>query len=268
VKVLLFSGSHPRHTFIHQAILDLNIECAAVVMEREDLIPKPPSNISQKDRDNFIRHFQERDAIESSVFGRSNAREVFKDITTLYCNSEELNTDSVVEFVVGFNPDWVFIFGVDLIKDPLLSVLPDNKINLHLGLSPWYKGSATLFWPFYYLQPQYAGFTFHQIVSDADAGDIIHQAVPDMKLGDGVHDIGSRTVVKAKQDLSKLIDIFINKGKWDTHKQRSSGRLYLTNHFHPSHLRLVYETFNNKIVDSYLLGELGEATPKLINGLG
>ena len=45
--------------------------------------------------------------------------------------------------------------------DPTFAVLPKEKINLHLGLSPWFKGSVTLFWPFYHLMPQFCGSTFH-----------------------------------------------------------------------------------------------------------
>ena len=36
------------------------------------------------------------------------------------------------------------------------NIVQKKNLNLHLGLSPWYKGSATLFWPFYFLQPNYS----------------------------------------------------------------------------------------------------------------
>ena len=129
MKVMIFSGSHPRHHFIHQAILGSGMDCAAVVMERESLLPSPPTNISTQDKENFVRHFRERDIIESKFFGKTDSKEVFSNIPTLFCQSDELNSFKTLKFVQSFNPDWVFIFGVDIIKDPLLKALPNVVIE-------------------------------------------------------------------------------------------------------------------------------------------
>ena len=265
MRVLLFSGSHPRHLYVHDAIMQSDVECSAVVMERESLMPTPPTGIVSKDKDNFVRHFKERDKAEQKVFATTTPHDLFCDIPVHYCKPDSLNSDVTVNFVRKFNPDMVFIFGVDIIKDPLLGVLPKDKVNLHLGLSPLYRGSATLFWPFYFMQPQYAGVTFHQIVPEADAGDIVHQSTPELKKGDGIHDVGVRAVVQAKLDLVKLMNIYLKSFKWETYQQRSSGRLFLTNDFEPHHLRVIYETFDNNIVDYYLKNELGGKVPLLIH---
>ena len=268
MKVLIFSGSHPRHHFIHRAILDSELDCAAVVMERESLLPEPPLNIPQKDRNNFIRHFHERDIVERKIFGKTKSEDVFCDVPTLFCQSSDLNSLNTANFVKSYAPDWVFIFGVDIIKDPLLEVLPEIRVNLHLGLSPWYRGSATLFWPFYFLQPQFVGITFHQIVPEADAGDIIHQSVPDIKPGDGIHDLSARAVLKAKEDLIKLISLYKEKGEWELYSQKSSGSLYLSRFFQPEHLRLIYDLYDNDITDYYLRSELAKNVPLLVKQPG
>jgi methionyl-tRNA formyltransferase len=264
MRVLIFSGSHPRHTYVHQEVLLSGAECAAVVMEREALIPNPPNNITDHDVNNFIRHFNERDIVEQSIFGTTVPQDIFCDVPTFYCQPETLNSDATVNFVKEFDPELVIIFGVDLIKDPLLGVLPKDKLNLHLGLSPWYRGSATLFWPFYFMQPQYAGVTFHQIVPEADAGDIVHQSVPELINGDGIHDVGARAVVQARIDLSKLLDIYFSKHRWVMSSQRSSGRLFLTKDFEPHHLRVIYDVFENNLVEHYLSGNIPGKLPMLI----
>ena len=97
-----------------------------------------------------------------------------------------------------------------LILDPVIDQ-PSDKINIHLGLSPWYKGSATLYWPFYHLQPQFCGVTFHQITRQADAGEIIHQCVPVLEKGDKIHDVGVKCVIQAKTDLVKIISYWKKK---------------------------------------------------------
>ena len=145
----------------------------------------------------------------------------------------------------------------------MLSALPEVKVNLHLGLSPWYRGSATLFWPFYFLQPQFAGATFHQILPEADAGGILHQTVPKLQSGDGIHNVGSKVVIEARRDLRNLLEGFSKFG-WVFKEQNYSGRLFLTRDFQPAHLRLIYNTFGNKIVDAYLSGDLERRNPKIV----
>ena len=127
MRVLIFSGSHPRHTFIHQEVLESGLECAAIVMERESLIPKPPNNIDSRDVTNFVRHFNERDIVERSVFGNALPQEIFSNTPTFYCKPETLNSIKTIKFVREFDPEMVIIFGVNLIKDPLLSLLPKDK---------------------------------------------------------------------------------------------------------------------------------------------
>jgi hypothetical protein len=63
--------------------------------------------------------------------------------------------------------------------------------------------------------------------------------------------------------LYKLIDLLL-KDKWVLRDQKSTGRLFLTKDFKPIHLRVIYDLFNDKIVDAYLNGKLGQKKPKLI----
>ena len=261
----MITGTHSRHLFVHEAVLETGFECAAIIMDREDLLPSTPSDISNRDKINFERHFRERYDIESTVYGKINPELLFDGIPTLRCIPESLNSEDSERFVKNFKPDLVFILGPDLIKDPLLSVLPNDCVNMHLGLSPWYRGSATLFWPFYFLQPQFAGVTFHQITREADAGRVLHQCVPDLLPEDGIHDVGAKAVVKAKSELKKLLAAYTERKKWNYKDQLSSGKLFLTRDFEPAHLRVIYDSFDNNIVEAFLNGELGNRKPKLVS---
>ena len=264
MRILLFSGNHPRHLFIHRALLEHFKVCGVVSMQREALILDPPSNITSHDRALFVRHFQERFDVEAGTYGADTPETVFRGVPSRFVAPADLNTAATADFVRQCKPDAVFIFGVDLIKDPVFSALPRDKVNMHLGLSPWYRGSATLFWPFYNLEPQYAGTTFHQIVAEADAGAVIHQCAPELKRGDGIHDVGCRTVVQARDHAVNLFQSRMRLGRFDETIQRTTGRLYLTSQFRAAHLRVVYDLFGNRMVDAYLDGHLGTHEPKLI----
>jgi methionyl-tRNA formyltransferase len=143
-----------------------------------------------------------------------------------------------------------------MVRDPLFSGLTQPTVNLHLGLSPRYRGAATLFWPFYFLEPPYAGSTFHFIVSEPDAGEIIHQVTPELHPDDGIHDVACKVVMQSAQDAVRLLEIYAEKGGWVTRKQKATGKNFLASDFIPEHLRVIYNVYNDDMVRQYLDGRL------------
>ncbi len=272
MKVLLFSGSHSRHVFVHELILKNFDVCGVVVMEREPTIPG--NNV--KGNKNLIdiwpegiqklykEHFDKRDKVEREYY-----QEKKTDIYERYCDvlrttPSTLNSEQTKQFIVDKKPDVCFIFGTNLIGDNLIEVMPRLRINLHLGLSPWYRGSATLFWPFYNLQPQFVGSTFHQIINEPDAGDILHQTTPELSKGKTMHEVCADTVVQSAKDAVTLLRIILNNKDVELQRQKTSGKNWLIKDFEPHHLSLIYKLYKDKIVDEYLNGNLGNRKPKLI----
>jgi len=74
--------------------------------------------------------------------------------------------------------DVVLLYGTSILKDCWLDSF-NSIVNLHLGLSPMYKGAATLFWPFLDDRLESLGTTIHLATSSVDAGDIIETITPD-----------------------------------------------------------------------------------------
>lgn len=259
MKVLWIGGDHPRHLFYINTVHRLFPLGGAIVEHRENLIPRPDPRLAPQDRDNFVRHFSSRAAAEERFFGQ----QMLPDCPTHIVDRDGLNTEASVEFLRSIDPDVVLIFGSGLVKDPLYSSLPAQTINLHLGLSPRYRGAATLFWPFYFMEPPYAGTTFHYIVAEPDAGDVVHQVVPELDAGDGIHDVACKAVVASAQAALDLLQIVDEKGRWGRHSQRGTGRNFLASDFKPEHLRLIYGVFNDDMVRHYLEGRLASKIPKL-----
>tara|TARA_A100001015_G_scaffold321260_1_gene451068 strand:- start:3031 stop:3843 length:813 start_codon:yes stop_codon:yes gene_type:complete len=265
MKAVIFSGSHKRHLHYNSELVKHFNEALVILMQREEELPKTPAELNLVDKQNFEYHFSTRKKIEDETYGNINYKDVFGECELLRLKADELNTNSLANKIKKFDADICFIFGTDMIKGAVFKALPNNKINLHLGLSPWYRGSATLFWPFYFLKPQYAGITFHQIIESPDAGEIIHQSLPQLEYGDGIHDVGIKCVNMAKDDARDIIDVFRQNKKFDGIKQNYNGKLWKVSDFHSSHLRVIYNLFDNKIVDLYLDGKLGKQVPRLFS---
>lgn len=267
MKFLLFSGSHARHVYVHEQLLDSDdIEVAGVVtMRRESSRPSPPPDWPEHDRELFRRHFERRAAVERDRYGDRSIDRYDRAPATMTVKPDELNTHSVAEFVEEVNPEACFVFGTGLILDPVLQVLPEWTLNFHLGLSPRYRGSATLFWPFYFLEPQFVGGTLHQIIEEPDAGPIVHQTTPDLEPGQGLHEVAANTLVRFCTETHRLLEHLSATGNLPTEPQSNGGKLFLRRDFDPHHLRVVYDLYEEGIVDAYLAGHLGDRTPTIVD---
>ena len=78
--------------------------------------------------------------------------------------------------------------------------------NVHGGLSPWYRGGATLFWPTYMLQPEYTGMTFHETTEKVDAGNIVYQNSAKLREEDGIHENACRLIKDFCDKLPFLLE--------------------------------------------------------------
>ena len=259
MKLFWIGGSHPRHLYYINTIRkEFNLAGALIEM-RENLLPQPPAGLEKLDRDNFILHFANREKAEMKYFGE----QPFPDCPSMKVTHEALNSAESVDFLRSINPDLVLVFGSGMVREPLFSALPNHAVNLHLGLSPRYRGAATLFWPFYFLEPAFAGGTFHYIVSEPDAGEIIHQVVPELDKEDGIHDVACKTVVQSAKEAILLLKIYTERGSWVTRKQKATGKNFLAGDFMPQHLRTIYNVYHDEIVQQYLEGKLPQRKPSL-----
>ena len=270
LRICLLTGDHPRHiafsnAVAHEPIADI---VGHIIMTRESFLPPPPEGIDEHLAELWTKHFRLRDESESKHF-RCHDRFAFETRTLKVRNSAELNSLAVVEFVQAIRPEAAFIFGVDIIKDPLFSTLPDYKVNLHLGLIPHYKGSITMFWPLYFLEPNVAGCSYHVIDRRVDTGSVLHQVVPVLERGDGMHDVACKACLAAFKEVGLVLEHIreqIDSGvkPQPDPKLAKEGKLFTKKDFHPAMLRVNYELFDDDVVDHHLDGKLNPRKVKLI----
>ena len=262
MRAIVIAGSHPRNLAILERSLQINsIDVVGqIIYHREDVLPDPPEYLGSNLRRLWSLHFNKRKAAEDYFFNLKD--NILQHAPTHNVFSQnDLNSIESVSFVKKCKPDICIITGVPIIKEPLFIELPDFSINLHLGLIPYYKGSITMFWPFYLLEPSMAGCTYHVINKTVDTGEIIHQIRPSLEYGDGMHDVACKASVKAISNLDIVIsDLYsrINskrKPQFD-HKLESLGKTFKRSDFKPQMLELIYDHYEDQIVDHYLNGNL------------
>ena len=119
--------------------------------------------------------------------------------------------------------NYVVSFGCSIIGDDLLKINRAKFINIHLGLSPYYLGSGTNFWPFVNNELQFLGATIMRTEKKIDSGKVLHQIRPNLKNNDDIHDVGNQIIYKIIKDLKfvlknqyklkKILDLLITKQK-------------------------------------------------------
>ncbi len=267
MKIALFTGTAYRHLFYANTIAEAADVVLHVKTIRSNVLTDeiPDSEFNQSDRQLLKAHSDLRLAKEKEYF-LPKADETLHIPVSFEVSMKDLNSVRVIEAIVAAKPDVVLVYGTGLLKEALLAVMPKWLINLHAGLSPYYRGAATLYWPIYFMQPQSVGFTLHLIDKDIDHGAILHQNRPDIKADDSIHDLGCRTIVVAANDVLKLLPL-IEKDEIQSRAPTTEGRIFYERDFKPYHLRVTNALMKQKLFREYLENRHLFPDPKIVQQL-
>lgn len=261
MNISLIIGSHLRHKKFLE-IISNKFPISSVIMEkRENIIPNPNFIKNKIDKKNFIKHFKNRDISEKKYF-KLKSKNVFPEIVLI--DDIKKNQNLIKSIIKKTKPRIIFTFGISLIPSSLLRYMPKYSINLHSGLAPYYKGSACNFWPFYFLEPNWAGMTYHLISKKLDSGSIIHHTTPKLNIDDNIHDVSCKVQLKSFKDSIKIIEMIKNK-KIKKYTINQSGKLFLKKDFKPEHLRIIYNLYNDDIVKMFLTKKITKTVPKTVS---
>lgn len=252
MRILLICGDHPRHRFMLEPVKKKFNQITCIMMKRESLKNGLPTIVNNPEEKKLLfKHFNLRYLKEKKVFGTSTVENIFLSKNLIKINKNQLNSPIVLE-ILKKKFDACFVMGAGLFSKKTIKKLPKLTINIHLGLSPWYRGSATLFWPSYNLEPWKTGVTFHRIDNNIDSGPILHQSVPKLKKNIGVIDLSILAIIKAQKDFSKILNALKKNKKFIYKKQKHTGKTYFSTSFRACHLKVIYELFNDKVVNYFL----------------
>lgn len=168
----------------------------------------------------------------------------------------EVNSQAVVEDILAQTPDVLFCYGSSLIKSQLLEEYKGRFINLHLGLSPYYRGSGTNVAAIIDGNLAAVGATFMHMDAGIDTGAIIHQLRARVEAGDTPHSIGNRLILDAAKTAASLV---LRKAQWITLPQPEQiGTLVKRMDFTRARCEALYQRFESGLVERYLSNQLSE----------
>ncbi len=250
--VVILTGSELRHAFFRKYLaLRPGLR---VLMSCCEGTEKSLSNLvaaEDGEKDLRRRHLQARDCSERDFFSlfvenaedRSNPVQVPKGA---------VNDRSMVERILEMSPDLLVAYGCSIIRGRLLEEYSGRLLNVHLGLSPRYRGSGTNFWPLVNGEPECVGATFMYMDAGVDTGEIIHQMRAEYCWGDTPHSVGNRLIMRMAGVYAELVENFDRLVRMPQPEVPEQTYYYRKKDFSEEAVGRLYENFRNGMVERYL----------------
>ena len=180
MKITLFTANQNRHNYLVN-LLSNNCDELFVVQENRTIFPGIvpgyyPSTKTMK------KYFKNVVNAQSKIFGNSHINGKNKNIHLFPLQSEDLNKCSIDTLSDFLKSDVYVVFGSSYIKGDLVDFLVKNKaLNIHMGVSPYYRGTDCNFWALYDDNPHLVGATIHKLSKKLDSGAMLYHALSQIK---------------------------------------------------------------------------------------
>jgi folate-dependent phosphoribosylglycinamide formyltransferase PurN len=249
VKAILLTSTFRRHAHVAN-YLAARCDLRGVWQETKSFEPQRYA-ATREDDEVIRRHFEARDRSEAEYFASDDRVKLPGGAVHRTVDAGGCSDCAEVEAMRSLEPDVVLVFGTGILRDPLLSAFAGRIINIHLGLSPYYRGAGTNFWPLVNREPEYVGATIHYLDAGIDTGPMIAQVRPAIALADGPHHIGNKTIAAAAQLLGDAAEAHV-RGRVQPVPQQGRGRLYQRKDFSADAVRRLYRHFETNMIGEYL----------------
>lgn len=253
MKIIILTGAELRHTYMRKAIaLNENIEVVRTYCEGTEKDLRSTVDESDPEAEFQLRHIELRNHSEKDFFEHF-VNQTPDHSNPVFIKKGEINNEEHVKDIIDLDVDLVVAYGCSLIKPKLIEHYNHKFLNVHLGLSPYYRGTGTNFWPLVNKEPQYVGATFMYIDAGVDTGEIIHQIRAKMYAEDDPHQVGNRLIAKIPQVYSDIINKFHKLHKMPkVDFPEEDGKYYRSRDFSVESVKHLYKNFKEGMIADYL----------------
>tara|TARA_Y100000816_G_scaffold291312_1_gene282308 strand:- start:2123 stop:2914 length:792 start_codon:yes stop_codon:yes gene_type:complete len=180
MKITLITSDQPRHIYFTNL---LNSICSDFFLIQEKKL-KIDGRLNEKNKklsENKKKYFDKVKDAENKVFGEKI--KLNENITNkLSIKLGQLNKKPLKSLTKFLDSDIYVVFGSSYIKSDLIDFLIKKKaLNIHMGVSPFYRGTDCNFWALNDNNPHLVGGTIHYISKGLDSGPILYHAISSIK---------------------------------------------------------------------------------------
>jgi methionyl-tRNA formyltransferase len=89
----------------------------------------------------------------------------------------------------------ILVYGTGIVGGKILSLARKIALNMHTGVSPYYRGADCAFWPLHNRELHMLGATVHECTKEVDGGRIFGITRAQLSAADGLFCVLARCVV-------------------------------------------------------------------------
>ena len=202
MKITIFSSNQPRHISLARELSKIADE-VFFISEVNTVFPGKIADFFKK-TDVMQNYFNNVIKSEKKIFGDIGFMSA--NVRTISIKSGDLNLLTRDQLQEALQSNIYVVFGASYIKGWLIDFLVKNDaLNIHMGISPYYRGSSCNFWALYDSNPSYVGATIHMLSKGLDSGDMLFHCLPKYIEGDTPFDFTMRSVLSANFGLCQSI---------------------------------------------------------------
>lgn len=152
------------------------------------------------------------------------SRDYRENKRTILVNS--VNDDRVKRIIQKCNPDIIVVNGTRIISADILSCTDAPFINMHVGITPKYRGVHGGYWAMVNNDPEHCGVTIHKVDEGIDTGEVIRQeCIQTIKEDNYVTYPLIQIGVGIRHEL-EVLDIYDKTGKIDAFKPDLPSKMW------------------------------------------
>ena len=246
-NLVTITGGETRHKFLSSYLS--RQENINILLSIQEKVKKLKDNKDLKKYSVFKCHIRNRKKTEEKYFRKFiNKKRLYK---TIKVEKGYLNKASTINLFKKLDPDLIITFGCSIIQEDFINAFKSKIINIHLGLSPYYRGSGTNFFPFVYKELQFLGSTIMKIDKGIDTGKIITQIRPKIKAKDNIHTIGNKIIFDTVEKIKEVV-LSSKKIKTKPLKTKYKIRVLKNKDFTIDTLKKAYFNLKDGMIRKYL----------------
>ena len=166
MTVTVFTRDSARHIALVNKLATVTNAVRAVIESSPPSVTAPPKSPVMTEYFSRVRQ------AEDHIFGTGTTLDPRVKVQSIVAG--QLNQLTQQQLAAALESDLVVVFGSSYIKDWLADALiAKNAVNLHMGISPQYRGSACNFWALFDNNPHLVGATIHRLAKSLDSGSVI-----------------------------------------------------------------------------------------------
>jgi len=152
-------------------------------------------------------------------------------------NVNSINDNSIAQLINQLSPNLIFVNGTRIISTTIIESTKIKMINIHVGITPKYRGVHGGYWALYNNDYKNFGTTVHYIDSGVDTGNVIAQRTTTISKQDN---FTTYPILQYCLGL-KILSTTITKSNFNNIESPPSKVSQSKLHYHPTFNQYIYK---------------------------